>query len=226
VNQDRPTGEKEINAMLKARGFAPMQVPGGMSPLVAFIGTATPANIDGQKVKDRAFKSPLLVRFVYPSGWLLETPNIDENGEAGNIGANNYVKGDAANFAALELPPGENLSSLNKEFYKRWLSSQMTTDVFEDVKVKKVKPVTQADGAELAIIDFTYTLITRAGFTVIRKGIAGATVADNALVGIVTATTEQRYKELSEKLQFTADSFRAYPVKNPDFSTNANTMKM
>merc|ERR1719331_104752 len=132
-----------------------------MSPLVAFIGTATPAHIDGQKVKDRAFKSPLLVRFVYPSGWLLETPNIDENGEAGNIGANNYVKGDAANFAALELPPGENLSSLNKEFYKRWLSSQMTTDVFEDVKVKKVKPVTQADGAELAIIDFTYTLITR-----------------------------------------------------------------
>ena len=101
-----------------------MKVPGGMSPLVAFIGTAQPANIDGQKVKSRPFKSPLLVRFLYPFGWLVDLPNITDNGEAGNIGANNYVKGDSANFASLELPKGEQLSTLKKEFFKGWLSSQ------------------------------------------------------------------------------------------------------
>ena len=71
--------------------------------------------------------SQLLVRFVYPSGWLVETPSITENGEAGNIGANNYIKGDSANFAALPLPKGETLETLakNKEYFKGWLSSQM-----------------------------------------------------------------------------------------------------
>ena len=136
------------------------------------------------------------------------------------------MKGDSANFAALELPPGEQISTLNKEYFKRWLSSQMTSDVYEDVKIKKIRPVKQADGTEMVVIDFGYTLITRAGFTVIRLGYAGALVADNAVIGIVTATTTQRYKDLSEQLQMTADSFRAYPVKDPDFQTNKNTMSM
>jgi hypothetical protein len=227
INEDRPTGEKAVNAFLSSRGLAPFgKVPGGMSPLVAYIGTATPANIDGLKSKERAFSSPLLVRCLYPFGWLVETPNITDNGEAGNIGANNYVKGDSANFASVQLPKGEQLSTLGKEFFKGWLSSQMTSDVFEDVKVKKIRPVKQADGTEMLLIDFGYTLITRAGFTVIRQGVAGATVADGAVVGIVTATTTQRYKELSEQLQLTADSFRAYPVKEPTFDTNGSTLSM
>jgi hypothetical protein len=203
-----------------------MKVPGGMSPLVAFIGTAQPANIDGQKVKSRAFKSPLLVRFLYPFGWLVDLPNITDNGEAGNIGANNYVKGDSANFASLELPKGEQLSTLKKEFFKGWLSSQMTSDVYEDVKVKKIRPVTQKDGTEMLLIDFGYTLVTRAGFTVLRTGIAGAVVADDAVIGIVTATTSQRFKDLQEQLEITCDSFRAYAVKDPNFATNSNTFKM
>ena len=67
------------------------------------------------------------MRFVFPNGWLVETPSITENGEAGNIGANNYIKGDSANFAALPLPAGKNIESLSKdkEFFKGWLSSQM-----------------------------------------------------------------------------------------------------
>jgi hypothetical protein len=197
-----------------------------MQPLLAFIGTAPPANIDGLKAKERPFTSPLLVRMLYPSGWLVSTPNITENGEAGNIGANNFVKGDSANFAALPLPKGEDLSTLSKDYYKGWLSSQMTSDVFEDVKVKKVRTVKQADGTELALIDFGYSLITRAGFTVNRQGVAGATVADNAVVGVVTATTTLRYKELAEQLLMTADSFRAYPVKEPSFDTNQSTLSM
>ena len=72
------------------------------------------------------------MRFIFPSGWLVETPSITENGEAGNIGANNYVKGDSANFAALPIPSGESFDTLtkNKEFFKGWLSSQMSNDVY------------------------------------------------------------------------------------------------
>ena len=72
-------------------------------------------------------RAQLLVRFLYPNGWLLETPTITENGEAGNIGANNYIKGDGCNFAALPVPKGKTLETLqkDKECFKGWLSSQM-----------------------------------------------------------------------------------------------------
>ena len=99
-----------------------------------------------------------------------------------------------------------------------WLSSQMSTDVFEDIKVKKLKTVVQPEGYEMQIIDFSYTLLTRAGFTVLRQGVAGAMIADNTVVGVVAATTALRYKELAEKLTTCADSFRAYSVKPPAFS--------
>ena len=218
VNENRPTNEKDVNKLLTKFGFSTMKVPGGFSPLVEYIGTASPANIDGSKSLERAYKSPLLVRFLYPNGWLVETPSITENGEAGNIGANNYIKGDSATFAALPLPNGESLSSLGKPYFQGWLSSQMTKDVYEDVKVKKIKAITQPDGTEMLIIEFGYTLLTRAGFTVLRLGVASASVVDNAVVGVVTATTALRYKEMEDQLKTTADSFRAYKVKDPTFA--------
>ena len=72
-----------------------------------------------------------------------------------------------------------------------------------------------------AQIDFTYTLLTRAGFTVNRRGIAAALVADNAVVGLVTATVETREKEMRDKLETMADSFRANSVKPPSFGINS-----
>merc|ERR1719331_835367 len=212
-----PKDERNVNKLLSSFGFSTLKVPSGFSPLVQYIGTAPPANIDGTKQKERAFSSTLLVRFVFPSGWLVESPSITENGEAGNLGANNYIKGDACNFAALPLPQGESLASLKKEFFKGWLSSQMSNDVFEDVKVKKIRPVTQPDGTEMLKLDFTYTLLTRAGFTVQRQGIASAIVANDAVVGIVTATTQLRYKDLGTQLEQMCDSFRANTVKPPSF---------
>ena len=59
-----------------------------------------------------------------------------------------------------------------------------------------------------------------------QAGVAGAVIADDAVVGIVTATTSQRFKDLKDQLEITCDSFRAYPVKDPNFATNTNTFKM
>ena len=69
---------------------------------------------------------------------------------------------------------------------------------------------------EVAYIDFRYTLLTRAGFEVVRKGMASAQVASGAVVGLVIATTEQRYKGLEDDIRASVDSFRAYPVKLDD----------
>ena len=95
-----------VNKLLKSSGFPAMKPANGMSPLVRYIGTAPPANIDGQKVKERPFKDILLVRFLFPNGWLVASPDITENGEAGTIGANNFIKGDSATFTALALQRG------------------------------------------------------------------------------------------------------------------------
>lgn len=217
ANSGMPTGEVAVNKFLASKGLPPMAVPSGCSALVEYIGTAPPANIDGMKTKLRPYDNTLLVRFVFPSGWLVEAPTITENGEAGNIAAGNYGKGDSCVFAALALPSGGSLGSLPKSFYTKWLTSQMSADVFEDVKIKALKPATRADGTEMVDLDFTYTLLTRAGFTVVRRGIASAMVADGAVVGVVSATTEMRYKELEKLLRATADSFRAYKVKAPAF---------
>merc|ERR1719352_2163711 len=145
ANSELPTNEKDLNKFLTAQGFPKMPSGNGMSPLVKYIGTAPAANIDGQKVKERAFKEILLVRFLYPNGWLVASPDITENGEAGTVGANNFIKGDSATFTALAIPGGKKLADMDKGFFGQLLSSQMTNDVYEDVKPKKIKPVTMDD---------------------------------------------------------------------------------
>jgi len=213
-------GTKEANKYLQDRGFPAMSVPSGFAPLVEYVGAESPANIDGQKVRERAFDSTLLVRFVYPSGWLKDSPTVTENGESGTAAANNFQKGDSVTFASSELPKGKDLQSLKKEYFQGFISNQMSSDVYEDVKVSKLRPKTQADGTEMVLFDFTYTLLTRAGFTVNRRGVGSAMTVKDAVVGVVGATTTLRFKELKDQLEGTADSFRAYAVKKPAMDTN------
>lgn len=218
ANQDMPRGDAEVTKFLKTQGFPPLPKANGLSPLVQYIGTAPPANIDGFKAKERPYSSALLVRFLYPSSWLVETPTLTENGEAGKIAANNYLKGDSADFVAVKAPSGKQLPDIGKEFYKTFVTSQMASDVYEDVKIKKVRQATTEDGTEVAYIDFTYVLLTRAGFTVARKGLATAVLASDAVVGLVIATTADRFKGLEDDLRLCAESFRANAVKAPAVS--------
>ena len=68
--------------------------------------------------------------------------------------------------------------------------------------------------ARQVLFDFSYTLLTRAGFTVERRGMASAIQVGETAACIVCATTALRYKELESLLRATADSFRVYPVKS------------
>ena len=51
ANANMPKSEKDVNRFLASAGFPPMAVPSGCSPLVEYIGTAPPANIDGMKTR-------------------------------------------------------------------------------------------------------------------------------------------------------------------------------
>lgn len=214
VNSELPTGEKDINKFLKTLGYPEMPKVSGLSPVVEYIGTAAPANIDGQKVRGRQYDGILLVRFLFPSFWIVAKPDITENGEAGTIGANNFVKGDSMVFTVLKLPDSKALKDQPKSFYQNLLSAQMTNDVYEDVKPKKITAVTAPDGTEQIFFDFGYTLLTRAGFTVERKGVAAAVQVGDSAMALVCATTALRFKELEPLLRGSADSFRVYPVKS------------
>ena len=46
----------------------------------------------------------------------------------------------------------------------------MSGDVYQDIKIKKVKPVTQADGTSTVEISFNYELLTRAGNERLTRG--------------------------------------------------------
>ena len=95
ANSELPTDLKGINKFLKTQGFPAMPNANGLSPLMKYVGTAAAANLDGLKSKERAFSETLLVRWNFPSGWLITSPDITENGEAGTLGANNFIKGDS-----------------------------------------------------------------------------------------------------------------------------------
>jgi len=214
ANSELPNDLKGINKFLKTQGFPPLPGANGLSPLMKYIGTAAPANIDGQKVKERTFSDILLVRWNFPSGWLITSPDITENGEAGTLGANNFIKGDSEVFTAAKMDGSKPLKEQSKDFFAKLLSSQMTADVYEDIKPKKIKPVTMEDGTEMVVFDFSYTLLTRAGFTVERRGVASALqLNSDTAVALVCATTALRYKELEPLLRQSVDTFRAYPVK-------------
>mmetsp|Transcript_12343 Transcript_12343/g.27031 ORF Transcript_12343/g.27031 Transcript_12343/m.27031 type:complete len:91 (-) Transcript_12343:52-324(-) len=65
-------------------------------------------------------------------------------------------------------------------------------------------------GQKYAICDYTYTLITGAGFEVDRQGVASVTSEGNGVQVLWTASTAIRYKKTEKQLRSIADSFRVY----------------
>ena len=52
-------------------------------------------------------------------------PSIDENGEAGNLGANNYIKGDSCNFASLSVDKDLKMDQVTKPLLQQLLVAQV-----------------------------------------------------------------------------------------------------
>jgi len=89
--------------------------------------------------------------------------------------------------------------------------SQKSKNVYQNFKVvKSIKGAKGANGTQYFIVDFKYELLTGAGFTVDRKGVAAVTQLKSNVLALVMATTSQRYKKLGEDLRTMAESFRVY----------------
>jgi len=203
---------KKINSDLASYGLPIIEkVPDGYSPLLELFG----------KGKNR---SPLLVEFVHPADWIVTLPSNDINGEDGTIQAGEYAKGDTATLFVNEDLGSVDVSTQNKAFFEKCIVkaiSQRGESIYQDFKIKKV---VQGDGNYLkgqkyAICDFTYTLITGAGFEVDRKGVASVTSEGNGVQLLWAASTSIRYKKTETQLRTITDSFRVY-ADGIDFSAS------
>lgn len=89
--------------------------------------------------------------------------------------------------------------------------TQKQQNVYQNFKVlKSGKGPKGANGTQYYIVDFKYELLTGAGFTVDRKGVASVAQVKDKVLALWTATTAQRYKKLGDDLRAMADSFRVY----------------
>jgi hypothetical protein len=64
--------------------------------------------------------------------------------------------------------------------------------MYQSFKVIKTEPV-ERDGQKYVLVDFKYELLTGAGFTVDRRGVASVTSQGKAVEVLWTATVSQRY---------------------------------
>ncbi len=161
----------KINTELAGYGLPPIvNVPGGFSPLVEVYGKVAGA----KKERDT-----LLVQFFYPSLWVVSKPSIDKNGEEGTISAGDYQKGDSAAFFVGEGPSSGKLDQQSDAYFGEVVTraiGQKSSNVYQNFKVLKKRPGAKgSNGAQYYIIEFKYELLTGAGFTVDRKGVASVT---------------------------------------------------
>lgn len=206
--------ESKANTRLVSLGFPRLPEVNGYFQIAEFLGRANPANIDGEKTRGFKLPTPLLVAFNYPQTWVTALPTISTNGESGTVSAGNYIKGDSSAFIAYDVPGLATASDASKELLAQSIVASATSDVYQDVKVSKKY---NRDGAgDYVGFDYSYTLLTRAGFEVDRKGVGVATIVNGQLCALITATTALRWKSEESKLRELTKSFVTYAVKKSD----------
>ncbi|CAM9608660.1 unnamed protein product [Pylaiella littoralis] len=204
----------EANKKLSQFDLPPVvNVPDGFNTLVEGYGKdGALKNSLGSSNRD-----PILVTWNYPKGWVVSRPNTDTNKEAGTVSTGDYGRGDSATLfvGPKSLIGGSSLS--NKETMEGVVKkalSQKGENQFQSFKLKSVKDgATDFASNKYYIADFQYELLTGAGFTVERKGVASVAQVGNSVNAVVGATTANRAKTVKPQLQEIAGSFRVYEGK-------------
>eukprot|EP00903_Cladosiphon_okamuranus_P017704 g16303.t1 len=201
----------EANRKLSQFNLPPVvDVPDGFNTLLEGYGK----DGDLKNSLGSSNRDPILVTWNYPKGWIVQRPNTDTNKEAGTVSTGDYGRGDSAGLfvAPKSLMGGSSLSSKEvMEGVVRKALSQKGENQFQSFKLKSVKDgVTDFNGNKYYIADFQYELLTGAGFTVERKGVASVAQVGNSVTAVVGATTANRAKTVKPQLQEIATSFRVY----------------
>lgn len=88
----------------------------------------------------------------------------------------------------------QDIASQSKAFFEKAVIkaiSQKGDNMYQSFKVIKTEPV-ERDGQQYVLVDFKYELLTGAGFTVDRRGVASVTSQGKAVEVLWTATISQR----------------------------------
>lgn len=191
----------KANTVLSSYGLPEIKsIPDGFTTLLEIYG----------KAQNR---EPLLVQFQYPVDWVTILPNIDANGEEGTIQAGQMSAGDTA---TLYVTPGkiDDVTTQSKAFFKDLVIkaiSQKGDNMYEDFKLGKVETLDgEFNRQKYALVDFKYSLLTGAGFTVDRVGVASITSQGNNIQVFWAASTRQRFKKTEPTLRTITSSFRCF----------------
>jgi hypothetical protein len=209
---------EEANNKLSSYGLPPIVfVPPGYQALVSEYGRGS---------NQKAMTNPILLEFCHPSGWVAQKTSVNNNGESGTVGANDYMKGDSANFFEYKLQNGEKVSGdkVDKGTYINIIEAALGRkgDVLERVKVLKIEPLTTGlKGEAYYRVFFSYSLNTEAGFLITRNGLLSVTNVGEYAECMVTGTTSKRWKisGMETKLKDIVDTFRVYKLDSGIFST-------
>lgn len=148
---------EEANTKLTTYSLPPIIfVPPGFSPLVSEFGRG---NIKEKMV------NPLLVQFCHPQLWVEAVTSYNNNGEAGTISANDYIKGDSSFFFFRPLAEGTSLSIGSKEVIKEFLLKSLSQkgDPVETFKLVSVKQGNKGvDGQVRGLIHSIYITVYKA----------------------------------------------------------------
>lgn len=208
---------EDVNVKLAGYSLPPILfTPPGFTNLVSEFGRG---NIREQMT------NPLLVQFAHPSLWVVQKTSVNNNGEAGTISANDYIKGDSAFFYVWQTPRAVDLTSAdNKSIIKEFILKSLSQkgDPVDVLKVFKVVEVKRGSDTPYYIVDFGYELNTEAGFLIDRRAIMSLTaVGKDQLQGLVAVSTGKRFRNgLEATLRPIAESFRVYRLNSGIFSTS------
>lgn len=209
-----PGSLEDANTKLSSYNLPPVLfVPPGFSTVVSEYGRG---NINEKMT------NPLLVQFSRPQLWVTATTTVNNNGEAGTISANDYIKGDSAFF--FTLPQEKQLTDISKDTIKKFVLKSLSQkgDPVDSFQISGLRTlVDKASDTTYYIADIKYLLNTQAGFVIERQGVASVTSVGPALEGLISVTTSKRYKNLESNIRAIADSFRVYPLKSGIFTAGS-----
>mmetsp|Transcript_63308 Transcript_63308/g.137736 ORF Transcript_63308/g.137736 Transcript_63308/m.137736 type:complete len:359 (-) Transcript_63308:272-1348(-) len=188
--------------------LAAKEYPDGWKVVVEPIGVKDQANYG----KFNLGKELMIVNFGIPFTWVISRPNIDFNGTAGTVQANDYGKGDVAtlwvdtNFEGkLEDAPKAVLAAEMKKAL-----GQKSNNIIENFSIDKI-----IDGAPgYRLVEYGYEIESGAGFSLSRRGYASfAQIGDDKNLQVLwTGVVEPRWSGMEKTLKTMVSTFRVGKV--------------
>jgi hypothetical protein len=215
ANAGLPRRFETINKYLKDRDYEVFEkLEDGYTPLMLIAGAKPPANVDGVKVLTRNFDGTMLVRYPYPSNWVVSEPKIDPNAESGTIVAADSGKGSSCIFVSERLPEGvTSFDKVSDKTLGNFLTNLIKDDVGE-IKITKRKINKMPDGEEYLTFASQISVF-RGGNELQKQGYGAAFIKGNSIVGNTITYLPKRKEKVGPQAKYMAENTRVYKIPTP-----------